>query len=169
MPKPRRRRKSGASGCRKSPTDFFDAFTIPRFSGRSAARKSAAARRKRLLAQAFCRHLIPHEGAPAPSYSPCKMQPSCFKQRFFDKLRRRKSGACFSACPFGRHFFALKRHGTRASAKARVPCHRRKGETEGVSRLAMIRRRKQAQNFTMISSRISALTSPLSEAWFMWL
>ena len=76
------------SGCRKSPTDFFDAFTIPRFSGRSAARKSAAARRKRLLAQAFCRHLIPHEGAPAPSYSPCKMQPSCFKQWFFDKLSR---------------------------------------------------------------------------------
>ncbi|MDY3986131.1 hypothetical protein, partial [Dysosmobacter sp.] len=48
----------------------------------------AAARRKRLLAQAFCRHLIPHEGAPAPSYSPCKMQPSCFKQWFFDKLKR---------------------------------------------------------------------------------
>ena len=87
----KRRPCASASGCRKSPTDFFDAFTIPRFSGRSAARKSAAARRKRLLAQAFCRHLIPHEGAPAPSYSPCKMQPSCFKQWFFDSLRPGRS------------------------------------------------------------------------------
>ncbi|MDY3984619.1 hypothetical protein, partial [Dysosmobacter sp.] len=52
----------------------------------------AAARRKRLLAQAFFRHLIPHEGAPAPSYSPCKMQPSCFKQTFFDKLSGRALG-----------------------------------------------------------------------------
>ncbi|MDY3985961.1 hypothetical protein, partial [Dysosmobacter sp.] len=56
---------------------------------------SAAARRKRLLAQAFCRHLIPHEGAPAPSYSPCKMQPSCFKQWFFDKLKRGLSASFF--------------------------------------------------------------------------
>ncbi|MDY3985974.1 hypothetical protein, partial [Dysosmobacter sp.] len=55
----------------------------------------AAARRKRLLAQAFCRHLIPHEGAPAPSYSPCKMQPSCFKQWFFDKLGRAAYAALF--------------------------------------------------------------------------
>ncbi|MDY3984023.1 hypothetical protein [Dysosmobacter sp.] len=88
-PEKEARLSPGFSGCRKSPMDFFDAFTIPRFSGCSAARKSAAARRKRLLAQAFCRHLIPHEGAPAPSYSPCKMQLSCFKQWFFDKLKWR--------------------------------------------------------------------------------
>lgn len=29
--------------------------------------------------------------------------------------------------------------------------------------------RSSPQNFTMMSSRISALASPLSEAWFIWL
>ena len=37
---------------------------MPRFSARAAGRKAAAARRKRLLTQAFCRHSIQHEGAP---------------------------------------------------------------------------------------------------------
>ena len=31
----------------------------------------------------------------APSYSPCKMQPSCFKQWFFDKLRRTSNRKSF--------------------------------------------------------------------------
>ena len=43
---------------------FSTAFTMPRFSARAAGRKAAAARRKRLLTQAFCRHSIQHEGAP---------------------------------------------------------------------------------------------------------
>ena len=43
---------------------FSTAFTMPRFSARAAGRKAAAARRKRLLTQAFCRHSIQYEGAP---------------------------------------------------------------------------------------------------------
>ena len=61
---------------------------MSRFSDRYAVRKSAAVRRKRLLTQAFCRHSIQYEGAPAPSYSPCKKELLSFKQRIFDKLRR---------------------------------------------------------------------------------
>ena len=63
---------------------------MSRFSGRSAARKSAAVRRKRLLAQAFCRHLIQHEGASAPSHSLCKTESIYFRHRFFDKLMRER-------------------------------------------------------------------------------
>ena len=36
---------------------------------------------------AFCRHSIQYEGAPAPSYSPCKKELLSFKQRIFDKLK----------------------------------------------------------------------------------
>ena len=61
---------------------FSTAFTMPRFSARAAGRKAAAARRKRLLTQAFCRHSIQHEGAPAPSYSPCKKGLFSFRQGF---------------------------------------------------------------------------------------
>ena len=43
---------------------FSTAFTMPRFSARASGRKAAAARRKRLLTQAFCRHSIQYEGAP---------------------------------------------------------------------------------------------------------
>ena len=60
---------------------------MSRFSDRYAVRKSAAVRRKRLLTQAFCRHSIQYEGAPAPSYSPCKKELLSFKQRIFDKLK----------------------------------------------------------------------------------
>ena len=69
--------------------DFFDSL---RFSDRYAVRKSAAVRRKRLLTQAFCRHSIQYEGAPAPSYSSCKKELLSFKQRIFDKLRAALSG-----------------------------------------------------------------------------
>ena len=61
---------------------FSTAFTMPRFSARAAGRKAAAARRKRLLTQAFCRHSIQYEGAPAPSYSPCKKGLFSFRQGF---------------------------------------------------------------------------------------
>ena len=61
---------------------FSTAFTMPRFSARAAGRKAAAARRKRLLTQAFCRHSIQHEGAPAPSYSPCNKGLFSFRQGF---------------------------------------------------------------------------------------
>ena len=43
---------------------FSTAFTMPRFFVCFAVQKAAAARRKRLLPQAFCRHSIQHEGAP---------------------------------------------------------------------------------------------------------
>ena len=43
---------------------FSTAFTMPRFFVCFAVQKAAAARRKRLLSQAFCRHSIQHEGAP---------------------------------------------------------------------------------------------------------
>ena len=61
---------------------------MPRFSAHAAGRKAAAAQRKRLLTQAFCRHSIQYEGAPAPSYSPCKKELLSFKQGIFDKLER---------------------------------------------------------------------------------
>ena len=60
---------------------------MSRFSDRYAVRKSAAVRRKRLLTQAFCRHSIQYEGAPAPSYSPCKKELLSFKQGIFDSLK----------------------------------------------------------------------------------
>ena len=41
---------------------FSTDFLMSRFSDRDAARKAAAARRKRLPQQAFCRHSISHEG-----------------------------------------------------------------------------------------------------------
>ena len=63
-------------------------FTMPRFFLCFAVQKAAAARRKRLLPQAFCRHPIQHEGTPAPSYSPCEAEHFFSKQRFFDKLKR---------------------------------------------------------------------------------
>ena len=44
---------------------------MPRFFVCYAVQKAAAARRKRPRLRAFCRHSIQHEGAPAPSYSPC--------------------------------------------------------------------------------------------------
>ena len=47
---------------------FSTAFTMPRFFVCFAVQKAAAARRKRLLPQAFCRHSIQHEGgSPTPS------------------------------------------------------------------------------------------------------
>ena len=66
---------------------------MSRFSDRYAVRKSAAVRRKRLLTQAFCRHSIQYEGAPAPSYSPCKKELLSFKQGIFDKLRGETEGS----------------------------------------------------------------------------
>ena len=57
-----------------------------------------ASRCKRLLPQAFCRHSIQHEGAPAPSYSPCETEHLFSKQRFFDKLNAvRRSRTAFLA------------------------------------------------------------------------
>ena len=66
---------------------FSTAFTMPRFFVCSAGQKAAAVRRKRLLPQAFCRHLIQNEGTPVPSYSPCETERFFSKQRFFDKLK----------------------------------------------------------------------------------
>ena len=55
---------AGSQAAEKVRWTFSTAFTMPRFSARTAGRKAAAARRKRLLTQAFCRHSIQHEGAP---------------------------------------------------------------------------------------------------------
>ena len=55
---------SGPQAVEKVRWTFSTACTMPRFSAREAGRKAAAARRKRLLTQAFCRHSIQHEGAP---------------------------------------------------------------------------------------------------------
>ena len=73
---------AGSQAAEKVQWTFSTAFTMPRFSARTAGRKAAAARRKRLLTQAFCRHSIQHEGAPAPSYSPCKKGLFSFRQGF---------------------------------------------------------------------------------------
>ena len=56
----------------------------------------SGARRKRLLAQAFCRHSIQYEGAHAPSYSPCETVLLFFNQKFFGKLKRAPCQALFS-------------------------------------------------------------------------
>ena len=60
---------------------------MPRFLSALQPKKAAASRRKHLLPQAFCRHSIQHEGAPAPSYSPCETERFFSKQRFCDKLK----------------------------------------------------------------------------------
>ena len=56
----------------------------------------------------FCRHSIQHEGTPAPSYSPCKIEPSYFKQKAFDKLKPPVGGG------FARHLFS----------RPQIPFHR---------------------------------------------
>ena len=75
--------------------DFFDSLHNASLFVCFAVQKAAAARRNGLLLQAFCRHLIQHEGAPAPSYSPCKIDPSSFKPEFFDKLKRDRNVPLF--------------------------------------------------------------------------
>ena len=61
---------------------------MPRFFVCFAVQKAAAARRKGLLQQAFCKHLIQHEGTPAPSHSPCETERFFSKLMFFAKLKQ---------------------------------------------------------------------------------